>query len=68
MRAEDLGLPEGSIVLTETEASAITERAFVLRCAAEDLQTAVEEGAKGEELIGLAADLVRSAKEAERLR
>lgn len=56
------------MVLTETETSAITERAFVLRCAAEDLQTAVEEGAGRDELIGLAAELVRSAKEAERLR
>lgn len=63
-----LHLPEGTVVLTEAEATSISERAFMLRCAAEDLQTAVDEGASTKEIGELAAELVRSAREAERIR
>lgn len=63
-----LHLPEGTVVLTEAEATSISERAFMLRCAAEDLQTAVDEGASTKEIGDLAAKLVRSAREAERIR
>lgn len=66
--AKQIGIPEGSLVLTETEAESLSERVYLLRCAAEDLQTAVAEGASGDELTGLAADLVAAAREAEHLR
>lgn len=55
-------------MLTEAEAAAIAERAFVLRCAAEDLETALAEGAGRDELAGLAGELVARARDAERLR
>lgn len=63
-----LDLPEGTMVLTEAEATSIAERAFMLRCAAEDLHTAVQEGASTKEIGELAEELVRSAREAERIR
>ena len=56
------------MVLTEAEATSIAERAFMLRCAAEDLHTAVQEGASTKEIGELAEELVRSAREAERIR
>lgn len=66
--AKQIGIPAGSVVLTAAEAAALTERVYLLRCAAEDLQTAVAEDASAAELSGLAADLVAAAREAEHLR
>ncbi|NGP08465.1 hypothetical protein G6038_23900 [Rhodococcus sp. 14C212] len=66
--AREAGLPEDAVVLTADEATAVADRAFEVRCAAEDVATAVGEGAGPEELAPLCADLVRLARAAERLR
>lgn len=64
----DTVLPAGSVVLTAAEAGGIADRAFAARCAAEDVATAVADGASAGELARLAADLVRLTRAAERLR
>lgn len=56
------------MILTAAEASAVADRAFEVRCAAEDVATAVEEGAGPAELAALCDELVRLARAAERLR
>ena len=45
-----------------------SSRTSQLRCAAEDVVTAAQDGAENEELRKLAAELVESAKGLERLR
>lgn len=61
-------MPEDSTILTAEEVHALADRAFLVRCAAEDIATAVGEGATVDELTRLSADLVMLAREAERLR
>lgn len=61
-------LAPDSVVLTAAEADALGERMFEVRCAAEDVQTAVAEGATVDELADLAERLVETARAAERLR
>lgn len=61
-------VPNDAVVLTAEEASAVADRAFEVRCAAEDVETAVAEGAGAEELGRLCADLVFKARDAERFR
>ncbi|GAB3127273.1 hypothetical protein GCM10027289_04660 [Tsukamurella serpentis] len=61
-------LAPDSVVLTAVEADAVGERMFEVRCAAEDVRTAIAEGADPAELTGLADRLVQLARAAERLR
>ncbi|MGB3770624.1 MAG: hypothetical protein WBF79_11530 [Rhodococcus sp. (in: high G+C Gram-positive bacteria)] len=61
-------IPPDAVVLTELEAGAAADRAFGVRCAAEDVATAVAEGAAAAELAELCNRLVLLAKDAERLR
>ncbi len=61
-------LPPDSVVLTAQEAEAVGERMFEVRCAAEDVRTAIAEGAGTDELAEIAERLVRTARDAERLR
>ncbi|GAA3519062.1 hypothetical protein [Dietzia aurantiaca] len=61
-------LPEGTIVLTETESADLMDRMFQLRCACEDLDTAIAEGEDPAEVARMSADLVAAARRAERLR
>ena len=61
-------LPPDSVVLTAAEADAVGERMFEVRCAAEDVQIAIAEGAFPDELAELADRLVRTARAAEHLR
>lgn len=56
------------MVLTAQEAADLADRWFAARCAAEDVATAVGEGASPGELAELSATLVQLAREAERLR
>ncbi len=65
---EGTGIPEDSVVLSVQEATDLADRWFAARCAAEDVATAVAEGADHAELMRLTADLVELAKDAERLR
>ncbi|MEV0946702.1 hypothetical protein [Rhodococcus sp. NPDC049939] len=58
-------IPPDAVVLTPAEASAMVDRVFQVRCAAEDVATAVAEGATATEVESLCAELVKIAREAE---
>jgi hypothetical protein len=62
------GLPEDAVVLSATEIADLQDRLFQLRCAAEDVVTAVDDGAAVAELRELAAGLADTARDLERLR
>lgn len=61
-------VPTDAVVLTAEEATALADRAFLLRCAAEDVATAVSDGASTDKLVPLCDQLLELAREAERLR
>ncbi|WP_304114205.1 hypothetical protein [Mycolicibacterium bacteremicum] len=54
-----------AVVLSAEEAADLSDRLFQLRCAAEDVTTAVQEGATGGELLALCQDLLDAAKAAD---
>jgi hypothetical protein len=58
-------LAPDSVVLTADEAAQLSDRVFEVRCAAEDVATAIEEGAEGSELRELCDALMRAAKAAD---
>ncbi|SFO37248.1 hypothetical protein SAMN05421805_11378 [Saccharopolyspora antimicrobica] len=62
------GLPEDAVVLSAAELADLQDRLFQLRCAAEDVVTAVDDTADHGELRKLAAQVVDVAVELERLR
>ena len=58
-------LAPDSIVLTADEAAELSDRVYQVRCAAEDVATAVEEGAERTELRELCEALMKAAKAAD---
>ncbi|HET9141602.1 hypothetical protein [Actinophytocola sp.] len=62
------GLPEDAVVLSPTELADLQDRLFQLRCAAEDVATAAGDGAGPGELRDLAAHVIKTAADLERLR
>lgn len=62
------GLPDDAVVLSATEIAALQDRLFQLRCAAEDIVTAAQDGAGAGELRGLAGEVAEAARDLERLR
>ncbi|MGH3914684.1 MAG: hypothetical protein ACRDTC_14950 [Pseudonocardiaceae bacterium] len=62
------GLADDAVVLSAREFDDLTDRVFQLRCAAEDVLTAVIDGAAAAELRRLATDLTIAARDLERLR
>ncbi len=58
-------LPADAVVLSADEAAELSDRVYQVRCAAEDVVTAVEEGAQGEELRRLCEELLRVVKAAD---
>ena len=58
-------LPADSVVLSADEAAQLCDRLYQVRCAAEDVATAVHEGAAPEELRTLCAALMRAAQAAD---
>lgn len=62
------GLPADAVILTGPEAESLAERLFLMRCAAEDVATAVAEDAAPGELGELCRALLGAARDAERLR
>ncbi|KAA2265844.1 hypothetical protein F0L68_04080 [Solihabitans fulvus] len=62
------GLPEDAVVLSGTELADLQDRLFQLRCAAEDIMTAAQDGAGPDELHKLAAEIAHTAIGLERLR
>lgn len=53
------------MVLTAAEAAELSDRVFEMRCAAEDVATAVDEGANRDELRHLCDTLLKAAKAAD---
>lgn len=62
------GLPEDAVVLSSAELADLQDRLFQLRCAAEDVVTAADDGAEPGELRSLAAQVIETAQDLERLR
>lgn len=58
-------LAPDSVVLTAEEAAQLSDRVYQVRCAAEDLATAVDEGAASAELRQLCEALMVAAKAAD---
>lgn len=58
-------LAPDSVVLTADEAAELSDRVYQVRCAAEDVKTAVDEGAEPTELRELCDALMRAAKAAD---
>ncbi len=58
-------LAPDSVVLTAEEAAQLSDRVYQVRCAAEDLATAVDEGAASDELRQLCDALMHAAKAAD---
>jgi len=62
------GLPEDAVVFSDIEVAALQDRLFQLRCAAEDVVTAADDGAALPELRRLAEEIAQAAKDLEQLR
>jgi hypothetical protein len=62
------GLPGDAVVLSAVELADLQDRLFRLRCAAEDVATAVEDGADNLELRELAVRVAETAGDLERIR
>jgi hypothetical protein len=62
------GLPEDAVVLSAAELADLQDRLFQLRCAAEDVATAADDGAGVAELRSLARHVIKTAIDLERLR
>jgi hypothetical protein len=54
-----------AVVLTAEEAALLCDRVYQVRCAAEDVAIAVDEGAEGTELRELCDALMQAAKAAD---
>jgi hypothetical protein len=58
-------LAPDAVVLSAEEAAELSDRVYQVRCAAEDLALAVDEGAEGAELRDLCDALISAAKAAD---
>lgn len=58
-------VPEDAVVLSAEEAAELSDRVYQVRCAAEDVVTAVQEGAAAGELRELCDALLAAAKAAD---
>ncbi len=58
-------VPPDAVVLSAEEAAELTDRVYEVRCAAEDVATAVDEGADPAELRQLCDALIRAARAAD---
>lgn len=65
MLVKGTSVPADAVVLSAAEAAQLSDRVYQVRCAAEDVATAVDEGAGGSELRGLCAALIRAAEAAD---
>lgn len=60
-----VSIPDDAVVLSADEAAQLSDRVYQVRCAAEDVATAVGEGAGQDELRGLCEALLSAAKAAD---
>jgi len=58
-------VPANAVVLSPEEAAELSDRVYQVRCAAEDVATAVDEGAPAAELKKLCDELMRAARAAD---
>jgi len=58
-------VPANAVVLSPEEAAELSDRVYQVRCAAEDVATAVDEGAPAAELKKLCNELMRAARAAD---
>lgn len=58
-------VPADAVVLSAEEASVLSDRVYEVRCAAEDMATALEEGAGAAELRELCDAVMRAARAAD---
>jgi hypothetical protein len=58
-------VPGDSVVLTRDEAAELSDRVYQVRCAAEDIAVAVNEGAQAAELRKLCVALLEAVKAAD---
>jgi hypothetical protein len=58
-------LPPDAVVLTADDAADLSDRVYQVRCAAEDVATALDEGAAQTELRELCDVLIRAARAAD---
>ncbi len=58
-------VPEDAVVLSAEEAAELADRVYQVRCAAEDVATAVDEDAPAEEIRRLCRTLMQAAKAAD---
>lgn len=61
-------IPAEAVIIHPDKADALRDQLFELRCSAEDIATAVSEGADGDEVRGLADELVALARKIEKTR
>lgn len=60
-----VAVPEDAVVLSADEAADLSDRVYQVRCAAEDVATAVDEGAGATELRRLCDTLIQAARAAD---
>lgn len=58
-------MPADAVVLSAEEASVLSDRVYEVRCAAEDMATALEEGAGVAELRELCDAVMRASRAAD---
>ena len=58
-------MPADAVLLSPEEAAELSDRVYQVRCAAEDVATAVDEGAPAAELKELCNELMRAARAAD---
>jgi hypothetical protein len=61
-------IPPDSVVLTQQERDDLADRLYQVRCAAEDVATALAESAGPAELAPLVSEMLAAARSAERIR
>lgn len=66
--ADRTGVPADAVVLTAEQAQDLADRLYQVRCAAEDVSTALTEGSDRSEITDLVELLLSAAKDAEKLR
>lgn len=59
---------EDAVILNRSRVAEIRDQLYALRCAAEDIRTAIAEGAGPDDLAPLCDELVDLARQLERLR
>ena len=62
------GIPADAVIYSASSANLLLDELFELRCAAEDIQTAVSEGEDAASISELATELVDIARRIEKLR